>query len=79
VEIEAWRFGEAIFNATPLSEAITEMNRYDRRQIGVADEALGRRPISGRYETGDNEAFAHSVGLLFGEEVRVTPDQIVIG
>jgi transmembrane sensor len=74
----AWHFGQAIFDATPLRDALKEMQRYDRRKVEIAESVSGNELISGRYKTGNIEAFANSVGVLLNLRVNVTPDKIVM-
>jgi transmembrane sensor len=54
------------------------MNRYTRRPIVIADEALASRRISGVYSTGDPEAFARSISILMPARVEFTPTQILL-
>ncbi|WP_431258554.1 FecR family protein [Roseateles chitinivorans] len=63
-QLLAWQRGEAVFDNTPLPEAVAELNRYSKAQIflvGVDGEALR---VSGVYRTGDNDAFARAVARL---------------
>ncbi len=65
----AWRRGEVVLNDTPLSDAVVEMNRYQRQQIVLEGDDLGRLPISGIYRAGNNEDFANAVAVVYGLEV----------
>ena len=74
----AWQGGRAVFDNTPLNEAIAELNRYDRRQLVIADPAVGDLRISGSYETGASEAFASSIAELLPVAVSHQPGEIVL-
>lgn len=65
----AWRRGEVVLNDTPLSDAVVEMNRYQRQQIVLEGDAVGQLPISGIYRAGDNEDFANAVAVVYDLEV----------
>jgi transmembrane sensor len=61
----AWRHGEVVLNDTPLREAVSEMNRYDKTTIVVEGSAIETLNISGLFHTGDNEGFARSVAKMY--------------
>lgn len=61
----AWRRGEVVLNDTPLPEAVSEMNRYDKTAIVIQGSAVEALNISGLFHTGDNEAFARSVAKMY--------------
>lgn len=65
----AWRRGEVVLNDTPLSDAVMEMNRYQRQQIVLEGDAVGQLPISGIYRAGNNEDFANAVAVVYDLEV----------
>lgn len=74
-----WVSGMVALDATPLDEAITAMNRYNRVRIelGVAD--LGRRPVSGAFHADDPLAFARAVAAMFDLRlVRERHDTIIL-
>lgn len=72
----AWQRGEAVFDSTPLSVAVAEMNRYSRVPIVLASEAVAALCISGVHRTGDNAAFANSVARLHRLTVRSAADHL---
>lgn len=66
-QVTAWKRSEAVFDATALSEAVAEMNRYSRTPIVLVDElANSSLRVSGLYRTGDNVGFANAVASLHG-------------
>jgi len=75
----AWRRSEAVFDNTPLAEAVAEMNRYNRTTIVLLDGlgSAGLR-VSGLYRTDDIAGFVHAVSDLQGLKVREEPGRLVI-
>lgn len=66
--ILAWRRGELVLDATPVGEAVAEMNRYSERQIVLDAPAVAHAPISGVFKTGDGDAFALTLSRLYNLE-----------
>ncbi len=60
----AWRRGEVVLNDTPLKEAVSEMNHYDRTTLVIEDPAIAMLTVSGLFHTGDNEGFARSIATM---------------
>ena len=60
----SWTTGRLIFQATPLDEAVDQVNRYNRVRIvlDVGDQA--RSPVSGAFNAGDTEAFVSSMAEM---------------
>lgn len=75
----AWRRGEAVFDATPLAQAVAEMNRYCATPIELAADGVDILRISGVFRTGGSEAFAGAVARLFGLRVRRLEGRWVLG
>jgi transmembrane sensor len=74
--ITAWRRGEVLLEATPLTEAVAEMNRYDERQLVLDSTDLGTVRVSGVYRTGDSPGFARAVAELHGLKIIEGEDRI---
>ncbi|WP_343517886.1 FecR domain-containing protein [Sphingomonas sp.] len=72
----AWRNGELALNGEPLSYAVEELNRYNRRRIVVIDPAIGRTPIVGYFRTGEPAEFARAVAGIVGGRVESQGDEI---
>jgi transmembrane sensor len=64
--VTAWRRGEVILDETLLSDAVAEMNRYDRTPIVIDDARIAQLPVSGIYRTGDSRGFANIVARMYG-------------
>jgi len=61
----AWRNGFIVFHRTPLAEAATEFNRYNREQIVVSTSASGH-VINGALPANNPEELAQIAHSLFG-------------
>jgi transmembrane sensor len=75
----AWREGKLVFENQPLGDAVAEFNRYNARQIVVADPALRRKPLVGHYRIDQPEEFANDVHALLNVPVAIRADGIHIG
>lgn len=65
----AWRQGVAVFDGTPLREAVARFAAYHGRTITIEDAAGGAR-IGGRYALDDLEGFLESIERVLGVRVR---------
>jgi transmembrane sensor len=61
-----WTEGRIRFQATPLREAVAEVNRYGRQEIVLDPGPMGDRQVSGVFNAGDTQAFLGAVEDLFG-------------
>lgn len=61
-----WTEGRIRFQATPLRDAVAEVNRYGREQIILAPGPIGDAKVSGVFNAGDTQAFLGAVSDLFG-------------
>ena len=78
--VMAWKRDEAMFDGTHLSDAISELNRYNRTQIVlVGDASLGLLRVSGVYRTGDTAGFARDVAVLHGLVVHERGGRLELG
>lgn len=53
----AWRQGRLVFRATPLPQAVAEVNRYTTHKLGIGDPSLQALTVSGVFRTGDPDSF----------------------
>ncbi|GAM99876.1 putative iron siderophore sensor protein [alpha proteobacterium U9-1i] len=65
----AWRFGQMALDADRLSYAVTELNRYNTRQIVIDSPELQSLQISGLFQTGSPEAFVEAISAVLPVEV----------
>ncbi len=68
----SWRDGLVQFDNVRLSEAASELNRYRRQPIRIADERAAAVRISGSFRTAETPAFVDA--LTIGFPVRVKQD-----
>lgn len=66
----AWRFGQMVLEADALSTAVAEINRYNARQIVIADPSINDMAINGVFQTGRPEAFVEALTAAFPVKVR---------
>jgi transmembrane sensor len=74
--VTAWRRGEVMLDDTPLTEAIAEMNRYNKNELIIDESSIATLHVSGIYHTGDSEGFAQTVAQLYGLQVAQEGGQI---
>lgn len=74
----AWLAGRAVFDETPLREAIAEMNRYTRRPVELGDPALADMQISGTFSVDDVDAFARALADVFSLQIESSNTAILL-
>jgi len=72
----AWTAGKLVFESTPLSEVIEEVNRYNRRPLSIDDPQLLRLHISGTFSTTDSAQITRFLTQRFGLVVYDTDEGI---
>jgi len=75
----AWRDREIVLNSESLAEAVAEFNRYNDRQIVIADPALGVQKLVGGFHVDQPETFARAVHAALDVPVSLNDDRIIIG
>jgi transmembrane sensor len=75
---EAWVAGRVIFDSTPLSVAIAEINRYALRRIELGDPTLGNLRISGSFSADDSAAFARALAQMFSLKLSSSTDVLLL-
>jgi transmembrane sensor len=74
----AWRSGLLVFNHTTLEDAAREFNRYNRKQLVIADPAIARSEIFGTFRARNVELFARVAEETFGFHVKESNGSILI-
>ena len=74
----AWRSGQLILDGDTLEQAAAEFNRYNERQVVIADPALARERLVGRFRTNEPDSFARAVALTLGARVSASDGEIRI-
>jgi transmembrane sensor len=74
----AWQRGQVVFDRTPLSQAVAEMNRYSPVKLAVESESARGFLVTGIFRTGDSESFVQAVKESFYMEPREDGGRIVL-
>lgn len=82
-EATSWTEGRLVFRDTPLSQAVTEVNRYLTQKVVLAPGTPETVLVSGVFRTGDRAAFVSAASELFAltphpdadGSVRLTADK----
>jgi transmembrane sensor len=74
----SWTTGRLVFNNLPLTSAVTEMNRYNRRKLRLDSSASQMIHVSGTFQTGDPDRFAAALTELHGLKASASPGGDVI-
>lgn len=69
----AWRQGMLVFDAAPLGDVVTRLNRYRHGRIIVMNSALARRRVSGVFPTKDLANVVDTIATELGARVVSAP------
>lgn len=69
----AWRQGAILLNGQSLAEAAAEFNRYNARQIVIADPSTAKLRLGGYFQTSDLPGFVKAVTGAFPVQADVAP------
>ncbi|MDB5608153.1 MAG: putative FecR [Bradyrhizobium sp.] len=78
VVVSAWQQGLVIFNMTPLTEVIEELNRYRPGRIVLLNSELGRLPVNGRFRIDQPDEALAQIARAFGVRHRILPGGLVL-
>jgi transmembrane sensor len=73
----AWRSGMIDLNGTSLSEAADEFNRYNQRQIIIADPAVADEQFDGLFRINDPQGFAQAVKASLNVGVDESDSRVI--
>jgi transmembrane sensor len=76
--VTAWRDGFLVFHATPLAEAVEEINRYRPGKIILIDDALGRRLFNARFRIANVGEVVDQIRQVFDAQITSLPGGIVL-
>jgi transmembrane sensor len=68
----SWTEGRLWFERQRLADVVAEFNRYNRRQMVIADPAIADLRIGGGFEATDPESFVAALERTFG--IRAFPE-----
>jgi transmembrane sensor len=64
--IQAWHAGRVSFEDAPLSQVLTEFNRYTQVPIVVRDSSLAGLRVTGLFRIGETDALLRALSSAFG-------------
>jgi transmembrane sensor len=73
----AWRSGMIDLNGLTLAQAAEEFNRYNQRQIIIADPHIAREELDGLFRINDPDGFAASVKVTMGVSVDTSDPGLI--
>ena len=74
----AWTAGRLEFRGESLGEAVAEFNRYNRRQIRLADASLASLRVGGSFAATDPESFAGALSSAFKLELSLDDAETIV-
>lgn len=74
----SWSQGFHVFGATPLRQAVAEVNRYSSLKLELADPSLGELVISGSFKLGDGKQVAEALPFALPIKTSELDGKIVI-
>jgi len=76
--VASWSSGFHVFSATPLDEAVREINRYSATKVRLADASLQSLVVSGNFKTGDAETITSAWPIVLPVTLQKVGAEIVI-
>ncbi len=76
--IAAWCNGRFVFDETPLSEVVAQMNRYWDGVIRISDPPLEKLTLSGVFRTDDHEGLLEAIGQILPVAVEKVDDSTIV-
>jgi transmembrane sensor len=77
-ELLSWRHGYLTFRETTLADAVSELNRYNRRQISIQDPRVAEIRISGTFRSTNYQAFVRLLEQGFAVHAIESEDTITL-
>lgn len=77
-EVASWQDGFILFRATPLSDAVAEINRYRPGRVVVLSSTLARKTVSGRFRIDRIDQILGWIEQATGATSRALPGGIVL-
>lgn len=78
VTVTAWMDGIVIFDATPISDVIAEVNRYRPGKIILTNANLGHERLSARFRIENIGRVVGQIEQVFGARARTLPGGITL-
>ncbi|WP_267351919.1 FecR domain-containing protein [Sphingomonas sp. GM_Shp_2] len=74
----AWREQMIVFDDKPLSDIVTDFNRYSKHMIVIEDRELANVRLGGAFKTHDSEAFVKLLRAAYRVRVREDGDAVIL-
>ena len=66
--VTSWTTGRLVFDRTPVTVAVAEVNRYTDKPIEIQDPEVAEAVVSGVFDAGDVDGFVAALEDLYGLE-----------
>ena len=76
--VTAWKDGFIVFEATPIADVITEINRYRHGKVILTNAALGREKFNARFRVQNIDRVVGQIELVFGVKARSLPGGVIL-
>ena len=73
-EIARWRNEWVEYRGAPLRQVIADLEALSRQRIEIVDEALAKKPVSGRIRLSDPIGQLENLAITHDFQIRQTPD-----
>ncbi|WJI16108.1 FecR domain-containing protein [Pseudoxanthomonas winnipegensis] len=73
-----WSEGFHVFSATPLPDAVREINKYSAMKIRLADPSLERLVLSGNFKVGNARDIAIALPMVLPVQVTQARGEIIV-
>ncbi|MEE2692572.1 MAG: FecR domain-containing protein [Pseudomonadota bacterium] len=77
-EMLAWRTGKARFREAPLQDVVGQLNRYFTKPLSLSDPSLNDLPVTGDFDTRDQQTAVRALQQAFSLDVREEPERIIL-
>jgi transmembrane sensor len=74
----AWQNQMLVFDGDTLTEVVSQFNRYNQRQLVIADRSLAQLQIGGYFRTTNLDAFISVLQSDFGIRVNIDGNRLVL-
>jgi transmembrane sensor len=74
----SWRSGYVVLSKAPLSDAVAEFNRYNRRQIVIADPSLAQIQVGGNFKSDNVDGFVRLLQEGFQVHAEQHEDRVIL-
>ncbi len=76
--VTAWQDGEVVFESTPISDVVVEINRYRPGRVIIANEVLGRRRLNASFPIGSMDEALEAIQQIYGAHAVELPGGIIV-